>query len=111
MLIFTLEVGMKKDLRLRIAEKVEKTNTKEKNKVIRFTIKKLNYSKNVVPFQEEPSETLMYVIPVLIKQIQGLAGSQNLERAIFRISRSISIIYILDPKALATKQLMECNAQ
>jgi hypothetical protein len=69
MLIFTLEAQIKKYIRLRIAEVVEKTNAKEKNKVIGFIIKKLTYSKNAVPFQKEPSETLKQVTPVVIKEI------------------------------------------
>jgi hypothetical protein len=76
MLIFTLEA--KKYLRLSIAELVEKFNIKEKNKVISFIIKKLNYFKNVVPFQKEPNETLMQAITVLIKVIQTLAGINKL---------------------------------
>jgi hypothetical protein len=73
MLIFTLEARLKKYLRFTtIAEMVEKLSGKEKNKVIGFIIKKLTYSNNVVPFQKEPSETLMQVIPVLIKEIQAL---------------------------------------
>ncbi len=81
MLIFTLEAWMKKYLRLIIAEMVEKTNTKEKNKVIVFIIKKLTYSNNIVPFQKKPSETLMQVIPVSIKEIQALAGINKLIEA------------------------------
>jgi hypothetical protein len=78
MLIFTLEARLKKYLRLSIAELVEKFNIKEKNKVISFIIKKLNYFKNVVPFQKEPNETLMQAITVLIKVIQTLAGINKL---------------------------------
>jgi hypothetical protein len=68
---------LKKYLRLSIAEMVEKGNNKEKNKVIGFIIKKLNYYKNV-PLQKEPSEILMQVIPVLIKEVQALAGVNKL---------------------------------
>jgi hypothetical protein len=50
MLIFTLEARLKKYLRLSIVEMMEKGNVKETNKVIGFIIKKLTYSKNVVPF-------------------------------------------------------------
>jgi len=78
MLIFTLEARLKKQLRLRIAEMMEKVNSMEKNKVIGFITKKLTYSKNVIPFQKEPRETLMQVIPVLIKQKQALAEVNKL---------------------------------
>jgi hypothetical protein len=74
MSIFTLEALLNKYLRLSITKMVEKDNSKEKNKVIGFITKKPNYYKNVVPFQKEPSEILMQVILVLIKEVQALAG-------------------------------------
>jgi hypothetical protein len=78
MLISTLEARLKKYLRFIIAETVEKPNDKEKNEDIDFIIKKPTYSKNVVPSQKEPSEILMQVIPVLIKEIQALSGMNKL---------------------------------
>jgi hypothetical protein len=78
MLILTLEARLKKYLRFIIAEMVEKPNNKENNKVIGFIIKKLTYSKNVLPYQKEPSQRLMQAIPILTKQIQALVGMDKL---------------------------------
>jgi hypothetical protein len=78
MLIFTLEARLKKYLRLSIAEVMEKGNIKEENKVIGFIIKRLVYFMNVVLFQKQTSETLIQVIPLLIKEIQTLAGMNKL---------------------------------
>jgi hypothetical protein len=67
---------------------VEKTDTKEKNKVIGFIIKKLTYSKNVVSSQKETSGTLMQVIPVLVKKIQALAGMNKLTETNIKVNAS-----------------------
>jgi hypothetical protein len=66
----------------------EKTNNKKKNKIIGFIIKKLTYSKNVVPFQKEPSETLKQLIPVLIKEMQDLVGMNKLADANIKANAS-----------------------
>jgi uncharacterized protein YehS (DUF1456 family) len=58
--------------------------------ILEAQIKKyLRLSKNVVPFQKEPSETLMQLIPGLIKEIKALAGMNKLTETNIKANSSI----------------------